>query len=82
MYFDLSRIDIFNLVDTNVFDSVYVNFKFKNSNVFPSDFHTLYKKINKNYSKSFSFSSNIKGFGNDLFVEKTILSNKNNLIEV
>ena len=81
LYFDLSRIDIFNLVDTNVFDSVYVNFKFKNSNVFPSDFHTLYKKINKNYSKSFSFSSNIKGFGNDLFVEKTILSNKNNLIE-
>ena len=81
LYFDFSRIDIFNLADSNIFDSVYVDFKFKNSNIFPSDFYTFYKKIDENYSKSFSFSSDIKGFGNELFVEKTILSNKNNLIE-
>ena len=81
LYFDLSRIDIFNLADTNVFDSVYVDFKFKNSNIFLPDFYAFYKKIDKNYLKPFFFSSNIKGFGNELFVEKSILSNKNNFIE-
>ena len=81
LYFDLSRIDIFNLVDINLYDSVYVDFKFKNSNIFPSDFHSFYKKINKNHSNSFTFNSNIKGYGNELFTENTTLSNKNNLIE-
>ena len=81
LYFDLSRIDVFNIVNKDDLDSIFVDFKFKNSNIFPSDFHSLYKKIDKNYSNSLSFESHIKGFRNDFFIENTVFSNENNLIK-
>ena len=76
LLFDLSR-----TTNSNTIDSVYIDFKLDNSIIFPSDFHSFYKKIDKNYKNSWSFKSNISGFPNELFIDNTIISNENNLIE-
>ena len=81
LFFDLSRINISSLTKTETIDSIYVDFKFDNSDIFPSDFHSFYNKIDKNYSKSWSFKSDIRGFANDLYVENTVFSNNDNLIK-
>ena len=76
LLFDLSR-----TTNSKTIDSVYIDFKLANSIIFPSDFHSFYKKIDKNYQNSWSFNSNISGFLNELFIDNTVISNDDNLIK-
>ena len=78
---DFSRIRNFSSLNTNVIDSVFLDFKIRNSNIFPSDFSNFYNKINKSYSEIWKFKSDIKGFVNELIIENSIFSNQENLIK-
>ncbi|MDA7810580.1 translocation/assembly module TamB, partial [Flavobacteriaceae bacterium] len=78
---DFSRIRNLSSLNTNVIDSVFLDFKIRNSNIFPSDFSNFYNKINKSYSEIWKFKSDIKGFVNELIIENSIFSNQENLIK-
>ena len=77
---DLSRLDFSNLKNTNIYDSLYIDLKIKNSKIFPSDFNKFFNKINKSYSSAFMFESKINGFLNELNINNTIFSNQVSLI--
>ena len=81
LFFDFSRIDNLDTVDLQNLDSLYVDFNFKNSKISPSDFSSFFKKINKNYTDFFNIETRIKGFVNELSVDRAIVSNENNFLE-
>jgi hypothetical protein len=78
---DLSRLDVSDIINTNIYDSLYIDLKIKNSKIFPSDFNKFFNKINKSYSSAFMFESKINGFLNQLNINNTIFSNQVSLIE-
>ena len=78
---DLSRLDVSDLKNTNIYDSLYVDLKIKNSKIFPSNLNKFFNKINKSYSSAFMFESKINGFLNELNIYNTSFSNQASLID-
>ena len=81
LYIDFSKINIGNSINIAALDSVYLDLKIADSKINPSDLSIIYNKIEKTYSDSWSFKSDINGFIGNLNINKTILSNNDNLIE-
>jgi len=81
LYIDFSKINNENSIDIAALDSVYLDLKIADSKINPSDLSIIYDKIDKTYSDSWNLKSDIKGFIGNLNINKTILSNNDNIIE-
>jgi len=81
LYIDFSKINNENSINIASLDSVYLDLKIADSKINPSDLSIIYDKIDKTYSDSWNLKSDIKGFIGNLNINKTILSNNDNIIE-
>ena len=81
LYVDFSKINTENSVNISNLDSIYLDFKIADSKINPSDLSIFYDKIDKTYSDSWKLKSDINGFISNLNINKTVLSNNDNLIE-
>ena len=81
LYIDFSKINNENSISIASLDSIYLDFKIADSEIDPSDLRIIYDKIDKTYSDSWNLKSDINGFISNLNINKTILSNNDNLIE-
>ncbi len=81
LYVDFSKINTENSVNISNLDSIYLDFKIADSKINPSDLSVFYDKIDKTYSDSWKLKSDINGFISNLNINKTVLSNNDNLIE-
>jgi len=81
LYIDFSKINNENSINIASLDSVYLDLKIADSKINPSDLSIIYDKIDKTYSDLWNLKSDIKGFIGNLNINKTILSNNDNIIE-
>ena len=81
LFLDFSKINSENSLNFASLDSVYLDFKIVDSKINPSDLTIIYDKIDKSYSDSWNLTSEINGFISNLNINKTILSNNDNIIE-
>ncbi len=78
---DYSKIVEYNLSNIKNFDSLYVNVKILNSNIFLPDLNSINKMIDVSDTSNWSLKSELKGYFADLSIVNAEFSSKNDIIK-